>query len=307
MIQTLVSPGKATSVARLMTESATARRIVDAVAESFDGDDVAASAFETPGGQWTVAIHFREPPNEAALRALIALAAGAKAANALTFETLEETDWVKASQQTLTPIHVGRFTVHGAHDRGRVAPNRIAIEIEAALAFGTGYHGTTRGCLVALDDVAKRHRSRRANLLDVGTGTGVLSIAAACALHANVLASDIDPRSVRAARSNARINRVHGAIETIRADGVMRARFRARAPYDLILANILLGPLKRFATPLSRLVARRGRVVLSGLLPAHANAALAAYRAGGLALERRILIEGWVTLVLARGGARSRQ
>src|SRR5215475_3138318 len=165
----------ATTVAQLAADEATARRVMDVVAESFDPLAAVAGASEDGPGRWTVAIHFRDPPNETAVRALIALAAGADAANSLAFETTTPQDWVKASHEGLRPIEAGRFVVHTAYYRSRVPVNRSAIEIEASLAFGTGHHGTTRGCLLALDRFLKARRPRR--ILDVGTGSGVLAIA----------------------------------------------------------------------------------------------------------------------------------
>src|SRR6266508_1276319 len=291
-----------TVVARLTADRATTQNISDALSESFDALEVAASTVEEPDGRWSLAVHFRDPPNETAVRALVALAVGAAAANALTFEPVAAKDWVRASLEGLTPVAAGRFVVHGAHDRARVPVKRVGIEIAAALAFGTGHHGTTRGCLIALDRIVKRQDRRRGRMkvLDVGTGTGVLAIAAAKALHTPVLASDIDARAVTIARDNARRNRIGAFVEVTLATGLDAGRFRARAPFALVLANILLGPLRRLATPMARLVAPGGWVVLSGLLPAQASAALAAYRAHGLRLEQRIPLEGWVTLVLRR-------
>jgi ribosomal protein L11 methyltransferase len=287
--------------ARVSTNEATARHMLDALAETLDSTEVVIAASEGRDGLWTVSLHFRAAPNETAVRALIALAAGAPIANAMVFETVAATDWVQASLAGLTPVAAGRFLVHGAHDRGRVPPNRIGIEIEAALAFGTGHHGTTRGCLLALDRFAKGRLNGRGStlrVLDLGTGSGVLAIAAARALLCPVLASDNDASAARAAHANARLNRTGAAVEVIRADGFTSRRFRARGPFDLVLANILLGPLKRMATPMARLLCANGRVILSGLLAAQARAALAAYRARGLVLERRIPLDGWVTLVL---------
>jgi ribosomal protein L11 methyltransferase len=309
------SPPIATAVARLATDAATARRISDAITEAFDCEEVAASAFEQPDGRWSLTLHFRNEPDAAAARALVAAAAGATAAQALVFETLAPTDWVRKSQEGLTPVAAGRFVVHAAHHRARVQVNRIGIQIEAALAFGTGHHGTTRGCLLALDRIAKaqnrgrrarraaspiRRRTRATTVLDVGTGTGVLAIAAARALRRPVLASDIDARAVAIARENARINGVADHIATIQAAGVGGKRFRERAKFRLIFANILLEPLRGLATPMARLVAPNGYIVLSGLLATQAPAALASYRARGLVLAHRIPIEGWMTLVLAR-------
>jgi ribosomal protein L11 methyltransferase len=193
--------------------------------------------------------------------------------------------------------------VHGAHDRERVQSNDLGIEIEAALAFGTGHHGTTRGCLMALDMLARRRSFRR--VLDIGTGSGVLAIAAAKRLRANVVASDIDRVAVVAARNNARLNR-SPHIAFIHAPGASARAITQCAPFDLIFANILLGPLTRLAVPIRRLAARNARVVLSGLLPSHANAALAHYTAQGFRLERRIPLDGWMTLVLKRGCAQGR-
>jgi ribosomal protein L11 methyltransferase len=180
-----------------------------------------------------------------------------------------------------------------------VPRNAIGIEIEAALAFGTGHHGTTRGCLLALDALLRRRRPRR--VLDVGTGTGVLAIAAARALRRAVLASDVDPVAVQVARANARHNGVGALVTFIIAQGVADHRIARAAPYDLILANILLRPLQRLAAPITRLLAPHGRMILSGLLPGQANAIVSAYAAQGLALERRILLDGWVTLAMRKG------
>ena len=285
-----------TVVARLACDQPTAERLAAYLAETMD--NAVCAAFEDDGGQWQVAVHFPAPPDEAALRAQVALAAGEAAAAALSFETVAEIDWVAQSLAGLKPVRAGRIIVHGAHDRASVKPNDIGIEIEAALAFGTGHHGTTRGCLLALDDLAKRRRAAR--VLDVGTGTGVLAIAAAKLLRARVTASDIDRIAVEAARANARLNRAGAAISFVRAAGANARAIAAGAPYDLIFANILLGPLTRLAVPLSWLAGPRTRMVLSGLLPGHANAVLAIYRAQGLVLERRLPFEGWVTLVLRR-------
>jgi ribosomal protein L11 methyltransferase len=196
-------------------------------------------------------------------------------------------------------VIAGRFTVHGAHDRAALATNRIGIEIEAALAFGTGHHGTTRGCLLALDRIVQERARRRARVLDIGTGTGVLAIAAARALRAPVLASDIDAEAVRIARENARLNGCAALVQCLHAAGLASTQFRARAPFDLVFANILLGPLTRLARPMRRVLAPGARVILSGLLAAQENAALAAYRPHGLRLVRRIPLGEWVTLVLA--------
>jgi ribosomal protein L11 methyltransferase len=286
-----------TVVARLEASAEAARDLLDRLAEVFDASEAVVSAYDTGGG-WAVAIHFTDPPNQTAVRALVGLAAGPEAANAIAFETLAAKDWVKASQEGLTPVEAGRFVVHSEHYRTSVRVNRIGIEIGTAFAFGTGHHGTTRGCLLALDHLLKARRPRR--VLDIGTGTGVLAIAAARLLRRPVLASDIDARAAAVARDNVRRNRAHG-VTVVHAAGLDMQRFRDQAPFDLVLANILLGPLQRMAAPMARLLAPGARVVLSGLLTSQASVALAAYRQEGLALERRVVLDGWSTLVLRRG------
>ncbi len=287
-----------TTVAHLACDETTARRIAAYLGESLDAEDTACAAFEGDDGRWHVAIHFRTPPDEPGLRELVGLVAGAAAADGLSIKPIADADWVTQSLAGLRPVRAGRFVVHGAHDRAHLRANDISIEIEAALAFGTGHHGTTRGCLLALADLAKRQRARR--VLDIGTGTGVLAIAAARLLRTRVVAGDIDPVAVRAARGNARLNRVELMVAFSCAAGTRAQAITARAPYQLIFANILLAPLMRLAMPLRKLAAPGARIVLSGLLPNHANAVLAIYRAQGLTLERRVALEGWVTLVMRR-------
>src|SRR5271168_1895339 len=194
-----------------------ARRVADLLTESLNEGEAAVAAFEGPTGRWDIAVHFSDAPDQGAIRELIGLAAGEDAARTIQFDTMEAQDWVKATLEELVPVHAGRFVVHGRHDRARVPPNKLGIEIEAALAFGTGHHGTTRGCLLLLGEVLKAHRPRR--VLDLGTGSGVLAIAAAKALHDKVLASDIDALSVKVAAENARLNGAGGLVETIQARG----------------------------------------------------------------------------------------
>ena len=284
----------ATILARLTCDEPAARRLATFFDERL-GDDVAVAAFENDAGQWAVEITFATAPDQNAIRELVE-AGGADPAH-LQFAELSEKDWVAASLADLTPVRAGRFLVHGAHHRGRFPANLIGIEIEAALAFGTGHHGTTRGCLLALDTLLKQRR--RARVLDVGTGTGVLAIAAAKVLHGIVQTTDIDPVAVRTANANARHNGVAAFITNRVADG--RRGLPWRGPFDVILANILLGPLTRMAPQLARRLAPGGFIVLSGLLPSQANAAVAAYRAQGLALVRRAVLENWATLVMRRG------
>ena len=279
----------------------TARRVVDLLTESFFEGQAAIAAFEGPGGRWDITMHFAQAPDETAIRELVAIAAGGEVARDISFDTVEAKDWVKASLKELVPVRAGRFIVHGRHDRAKVPPNRLGIEIEAALAFGTGHHGTTRGCLLLLDHVLKKYYPRR--VLDLGTGTGVLAIAAAKALHLGVLASDIDPPSVQVARENARLNQTGHLIEMIRATGFSAPQFSKRGPFDLVLANILANPLRQLATPMARHLAPSALVILSGLLTHQAPAVIAAYRARGLVPLRHLRIEGWSSLLLRKVGS----
>ena len=276
----------------------TAKGVVDALTEFFFEGQAAIAAFERPDRRWDVTVHFADAPDQALVRELVTNAAGADIAEGIAFDTVEAKDWVKASLEDLVPVPAGRFVVHGQHDRERIAPNKVGIEIEAALAFGTGHHGTTRGCLLLLDHALKAWRPRR--ILDLGTGTGVLAIAAAKALHEKVLASDIDPPSVQVARENARLNVAGHLVQTIRATGFSAPQFVAAAPFDLVLANILANPLRQLAGPMARHLAPSAQVILSGLLTHQAPAVIAAYRARGLVPVRHLRIEGWSSLLLRR-------
>src|SRR6201996_2913809 len=262
----------------------TAKHVVDLLTESFFEGQPAIAAFERPDGRWDITVHFAEPPDRDSIRELVGLAAGDGVARDITFDTVEAKDWVRATLEELVPVRAGRFIVHGHHDRAKVPPNKLGIEIEAALAFGTGHHGTTRGCLLLLGDVLKSRRPKR--VLDLGTGTGVLAIAAAKALHDQVLASDIDAPSVKVAAENAKANGVGPFVEVTSGNGFAAPRLRQRQPFDLVLANILANPLRQMETPLSRHLDGGARVILSGLLSAQAPSVLAAYRSRGLVLER---------------------
>jgi ribosomal protein L11 methyltransferase len=276
----------------------TARRVVDLLNEIFFEGQAAIAAFERSDGRWDIVMHFADPPDQAQVRELVGLAAGGEVAQAITFDTVEARDWVRATLEELVPVCAGRFIVHGHHDRSKVPPNKLGIEIEAALAFGTGHHGTTRGCLLLLDDVLKARRPKR--MLDLGTGTGVLAIAAAKALRRRVLASDIDPLSVRVAGENARLNGVGDLVQTVRASGFSAPEFARHGPFDLVLANILANPLRQMATPMASNLAASASVILSGLLPHQARGVIAAYRARGLVLTRHLVIEGWSSLLMQR-------
>ncbi|EGP06475.1 ribosomal protein L11 methyltransferase [Bradyrhizobiaceae bacterium SG-6C] len=276
----------------------TASRIVDAITESYPSHDLAIAAFEAPSGRWDITMHFGEPPDQDFIRSLVTDTAGEAAASSIVFGTVETKDWVKASLADLVPVSAGRFIVHGSHDRDRVPPNKLGIEIEAALAFGTGHHGTTRGCLLLLDQVLNQRTPKR--VLDLGSGTGVLAIAAAKALRRRVLATDIDVRSVIVASENAQLNGVGTLVEAVHATGFHAPDFAANGPFGLVMANILANPLRRLAPDMARHLAPHAFVILSGLLPHQANSVVAAYRGAGLKLLKRIQIDGWSSLLMQR-------
>ena len=304
-------PNNAAHVMRLVTEEEIARQIADLVVETFDPAETAAAAFELEAntrdwniGPWVVEVYFGEAPDEDNVRDLIACVCGHELAAQATFGRVAEQDWVKSALEGLTPVRAGRFLVHGSHDRGRTRNHEIALEIEAALAFGTGHHGTTRGCLLMLDAVLKQRRPR--NVLDVGTGTGVLALAAARYLRAKVAAGDIDPISVEATLSNARLNGATPWIRPVVARGTQHPDLRKGGPYDLIFANILSKPLRMLAQEIARLCDTGGELILSGLLYRDVPGVLSAYAAQGFALKRKLHLEGWATLLMARGGAAPR-
>ena len=304
-------PNNAAHMFRLVCGETAARAVADLIVEMFDPAEAAASAFELSpdtrdweSREWVVEAYFGDEPDQDYVRELIASAAGAEAASATEFLLIEQRDWIASSLEGLAPVRAGRFLVHGSHDRGAAGPNDIALEIEAALAFGTGHHGTTRGCLVMLDKILKTRRPR--HVLDVGTGTGVLAIAAALALHRPVASGDIDPISVEATRANAILNGAAPWIRPVVARGVQHPDLQAGKPYDLVFANILARPLRGLAPSIAAVAADSADIVLSGLLAGDVAGVLAAYGAQGLALRERINIEGWATLHLRNGGAAAR-
>ena len=297
-------PNNAAHMMRLVSDERRARAVADLIFESFEPAEAASTAFETddlwPGGgkAWLMEAYFGSEPDEEAIRALIAAAADETTARSATFGMTEKRDWVANSLAGLKPVRAGRFLVHGSHDRSRVQPNDVAIEIEAGLAFGTGHHGTTRGCLMHFDRLLKRRRPRR--VLDVGCGAGVLAIAAAKILRRKVWLGDIDPVAVAVANANARLNGVGVFCRAIVSRGVENAALREAAPYDLVFANILARPLRLLAPSLAAVISADGDAIVSGLLLADVPGVLASWRAQGFHLAERIELEGWASLRLRR-------
>ena len=251
---------------------------------------------EDGSGLWEVGGYFLEPPDQVMLEVL-ATAFGAKP---FALSELPEVDWVAHVRRELSPVDAGRFFVFGSHDADKVPAGRVPLQIEATVAFGTGHHGTTLGCLLAFDHLLTEGW-RPAKVADIGCGTAVLAMAAAATLpEALVIASDIDRVAVDVAEANVAINGLEGRVECLEAAGLDHAGIKAAGPYDLIFANILKGPLIELAPAISTALATSGRAILSGLLSVQADSVIAAYVASGMKLNSRADIGEWSTLVLQK-------
>jgi ribosomal protein L11 methyltransferase len=250
---------------------------------------------EDGSGLWEVGAYFTETPDEIAL----AILAAAHAARPFAVSEVPDTDWVAHVRRELHPVDAGRFFVYGSHDQDKLPKGRIGLLIEAAMAFGTGHHGTTQGCLEAFDQLLVQGVVP-ASVADIGCGTAVLAIAAAKVLEADVIASDIDPVAVDVALANALANDVGGRVACVEAAGFGHPDLQARAPYDLIFANILKGPLIDLAPDMAAHAAVGGHIILSGLLIPQADDVIAAYQVAGFALVDRREIGDWATLTLRR-------
>jgi len=280
------------------TDEKTARALQKAYEFAFEDDGYAISAFEDQDAEdsWEVSVYVETDLAEALQTRMLSLAGDNGLKIELAREDLEDTDWVAKTLRELTCVHAGQFIVHGSHDADKPRPHEIAVQIDAGLAFGTGHHGTTAGCLDMLARVLKRRSFD--NVLDLGTGSGVLAIATAKATPCFVLATDIDPVSTTTARDNAKINGVQAYVECITSVGFTNARMHQQAPYDLILANILAKPLQSLALDIAAHTAPGGTIILSGLLPHQRAPLVATFRLQGVTLEHYHIRDGWLTLLL---------
>jgi ribosomal protein L11 methyltransferase len=262
----------------------------------------AVSVFEA-SGTWRVDAYYGQEAE--AVSALEALkSCDPQAADAATITPVPLENWVALSQAALPPVFVGRFTVAGSHDRDRVPHGPNTLTIEAGEAFGTAHHSTTYGCLLALDRLTRRRAFH--NVLDLGTGSGILALAIQRALpDASIIASDLDPRSIEVAAVNACHNGLParaGGPDFIVADGVRDHRIRRKAPFDLVVANILAGPLIAMADDIARVLGADGTLVLSGILVSQAQQVAMRYRALGLLIRRHDRHDDWSTLVFEKAG-----
>lgn len=271
--------------------------LVDAVAER-DELALTASAHENEEtGEWVFEATCDSPPDVEAFNALAREVLGGEVS--FTVETIDpEINWVAKSLEGLAPVIAGGFYVYGSHSTEDVPEGLTPMRIEAAQAFGTGHHETTTGCLEAIEMVLRKHTPSR--MIDVGTGTGVLAIALAKRVDAKILATDIDPIAVTTTIENARDNGVGAQIDTIEATGLDHAEIQARAPYDLVVANILAGPLTELAPEMGEITQSSGKAILSGILNTQADGVIAAYQAAGFTLVEHLKRKDWTTLILQK-------
>ncbi|MBR9652665.1 50S ribosomal protein L11 methyltransferase [Thalassovita aquimarina] len=250
---------------------------------------------EDDSGLWEVGGYFVEAPDEAGL-AVLAAAFGAKP---FVISELPETDWVAKVKRELAPVEAGRFFVYGSHDADKVPEGVEPLLIEAAMAFGTGHHGTTQGCLRALDRLDNGGFTGR-NVADIGCGTAVLAMGAARIWPNPVLASDIDPVAVEVAEANVAVNGLEGRVKCVVAAGFDNPELQAAAPFDLVFANILKGPLIDLAPDMASNLQDGGYAILSGILNEQADEVIAVYARSGINLVHREEIGEWTTLTLVK-------
>ncbi len=265
--------------------------------EHLDPEPTGVGVFQVEDGSglWEIGGYFTEPPDEAALAVLSA----AFDAKPFAVSELPETDWVAHVRRELAPVEAGRFFVYGSHDADNVPPDRIPLLIEAAMAFGTGHHGTTLGCLQALDKLISEGFEAE-NVADIGCGTAVLAMAAARVWKGTFLASDIDQVAVEVAEANLRANGMDGAVRCIEAAGFDHPELRESAPFDLIFANILKGPLVALAPEMIANLRPGGYAILSGILNEQAESVISVYSQNRANLVISDEIGEWTTIVLRK-------
>lgn len=278
---------------------AAAEDIADRFENDFRIEPLAVTINETDEAKklWEAVAYFENESEAQNAKHALELATG-------IISTLPDTDWVKHSLEGLAPVIAGRFFLHGSHDRAKKRSGGVPLEIDAGTAFGTGHHGTTAGCLLALDSILKRRKPKR--ILDLGCGTGVLGIAAAQATKRKTLATDIDPEAVRVTQLNAALNGVAPLIQGATAPGLKHTKIVSGAPYDLIFANILARPLIALAQGLTSILAPRGTLILSGLTRDQIRWVSAAYRNRSLVTNQTLLIGNWATLVFTNPAKQNR-
>lgn len=274
-----------------------------ALSEAFEEEALSTATFEDPSAPhiWLVHALFDRAPEESALKEKIATLAAQfeTVITDYTVTAVQQEDWQRSLAQDFPPLSIGRFFVHGAHVKHLKPRHMKGLQVEAGMAFGSGEHATTSGCLLAIHLLAKRRKFR--NILDMGCGSAILAVGAErCWPRAPILAVDIDVVSVRVSNENIALNAARKTVRALVGDGYAAASVKRRAPYDLILANILARPLVKFSHALAKNLAPGGVAVLSGLLATQEDMVLAAHRRQGLKLVRRIVKDGWSTLVLSK-------
>lgn len=279
---------------------------VELFLDSVDADNLSIAAFEIDGSEdgndalWRVEMLHRDKPDPDDLQVLLEPLADQASLGAVSvdIDQVAKTDWVAQVQADMPPRRIGRFWIHGSHVETPAPAGSTPIHLDAGLAFGSGEHATTEGCLKAIDHLAKRRRFR--HVLDMGCGAGILAIAAAKCWPAKVLAVDNDPVAVQVAADNIRQNGVAAYVQALTSEGYADPKVRLRRPFDVVLANILANPLMEMARDLSQHLAVDGVAVLSGLLDRQAGAVVRAHQRHGLYLHRRIDIGHWTTLMMSR-------
>lgn len=287
----------------LIAEKDTAQKIADLLDHETSLPDcpteaTAVARFEIANNKWGVEAYFSDPPELKQIHTYLQNHVSLVSTSALEIIAVADINWVAQVQKSMPPVFCGRFVCFGSHDRKNISASRYSIEIDAGQAFGTSHHGTTQGCLTAVDCLAKMTSFE--HIMDIGTGTGILSIAASRAWpRSKIVATELDPVAVDIAKQNMLLNKVSNKVTVLQADGLKHHSIQ-RKHYGLIIANILAGPLKQLASEISAYLKPEGVSILSGILDSQSRRLEAYYRQFGFTLETRICLEGWTTLILSR-------